>query len=198
MHEQVHAQLDSFGNQTGQLDGVVIDQRGPTLKLSGAGPALILAEGALAAIEVKSGLPGLKAPVVATYGKASRVRPAVRKRKTRIAGVQKLFDDEAVDDERIPFIVVAAHRPRSTWSKKCSNLPQMKRTVGGPSFDMTKAPWIASLSERIFASVSPSSALAHAATSVTSPASKQRGGVRVGYLRAIRSVSARRAISRSS
>lgn len=110
--------IDAFGHQTGQLDGVVVDHRAPTLKLAGLGPALILAEGALAVLEVKSSLPGQATQVLETYQRASVVKPSVTPRKSRSPELRRLFDARAVDDQAIPFIVVAGRGWKSEKSIK--------------------------------------------------------------------------------
>ena len=50
--------IDPFGGQSGQLDGVLIDHRAPTLKHAEDRPAFILAEGVIAVLESKSDVAG--------------------------------------------------------------------------------------------------------------------------------------------
>jgi hypothetical protein len=96
--------VDSFGNGTGQLDGILVHASGPALAGSEHEPRVVLAEGVLGVMESKSDL---------TRGDAwERVRDTF----TRVIKLRRAYDPLAEpllrtaspdpSDSRIPFFVV--------------------------------------------------------------------------------------------
>ncbi len=112
--------VDVHGNQSGQLDAVVVDHRSPTLKLEASETSLILAEGALAVLEIKSDLARQKAEVVRTFRKIEPLRPVVapvekfiKENKEKYAYLHRRELKRREDHQSIPFIVVAG----TGWTK---------------------------------------------------------------------------------
>jgi hypothetical protein len=66
--------IDPFGQQTGQLDGILVHATGAALATSSDESRIVLAEGALAVIESKSNLMSQWAEVKNTCEKVAKVR----------------------------------------------------------------------------------------------------------------------------
>jgi hypothetical protein len=70
--------VDAHAHQTGQLDAVVVDHRAPTLQLGTSEASLVLAEGVLAILEIKSDLTKQAAEVVRTFRRVEPLRPSLK------------------------------------------------------------------------------------------------------------------------
>jgi hypothetical protein len=92
--------IDVDDRQSGQLDGVVVDQRSPTLKLSVDHPAVIFAEGVLAVLEIKSNVSTQVQQVKDKYEKIAPLRPRVKhdvKKKDRLLPITDDLEPETRD-----------------------------------------------------------------------------------------------------
>jgi hypothetical protein len=133
--------IDSFGNQSGQLDAVCVDHRSPTLRLGGSETGLILAEGALAVLEIKSSLSKQWDEVLRTYAAVAPMRPRVRlppRRKpgSRSAEIFKSLDERetkrAERERAIPFIVIAGEswKTKGAIGQRCIELKRHATAAG--------------------------------------------------------------------
>lgn len=66
--------IDSFGGQTGQLDGILVHASGSALATAPDESRIVLAEGAIAVVESKSNLPAQWKEVVGTWDKVRAIR----------------------------------------------------------------------------------------------------------------------------
>ena len=95
--------VDGNGEASGQLDGIIIHHTGQALSTGGAGPRIVLIEGVMAALEVKSNLSSQWAEVMATARSLLKL-----KRAREMDGVLgKLHrSSSSGDGPRVPFCVV--------------------------------------------------------------------------------------------
>lgn len=115
--------VDSFGNRSGQLDGILIEARAPALRLSQLDPALVLAEGVVAVLEVKSDLGRQWQEVADKHQAVARLRPAVvhpatldpslqRKKSRNKKDPPSKLERMAVEQAFLPLFVLGFRGPK--------------------------------------------------------------------------------------
>jgi len=104
--------IDSHGGHTGQLDGIVVHVASPAVALSGQ-DRIVLAEGALAVLEVKSNLRSQWSEVMRTWEKLREIRRPLSQEgeqaKTLLSRGDKSYEKAAtlgLHEQSVPFFVV--------------------------------------------------------------------------------------------